>query len=404
MQKKNIIPSALALVSLTWLFFSCSTTKQSKGKQDKQPEQTASLEEIRHAVNQRSTMVAMELANQYFMEKWKDPKKIIHVESKHKSWPSNIWTRGVYYEGLMDLYQINKNPALLQYAVRWADDHEWDLRDGYTTTNADNQCAGQTYFNLFLLKKDTNRIQAIKASIDRMVSDPKVDYWDWIDAIQMAMPVFAQLGNYYNEPAYYEKMWAMYQHTRNEIGGTGLYNPEDHLWWRDKDFLPPYKEPNGKDCYWSRGNGWVVAALVRVLSIIPPTAPHHQDYLNDYRDMMAAVITRQRTDGYWNVSLDDPAHFGGKELTGTALFTYGLAWGIRHHVLDEKTYLPHALKAWDAMVRHSLHPNGFLGFVQGTGKEPKDSQPVGYDHVPDFEDFGLGCFLLAGSQMYLLVK
>jgi hypothetical protein len=41
-----------------------------------------------------------------------------------------------------------------------------------------------------------------------------------------------------------------------------------------------------------------------------------------------------------------------------------------------------------------------LGFVQGTGKEPKDGQPVSYDHLPDFEDYGLGCFLLAGSEVY----
>jgi hypothetical protein len=54
------------------------------------------------------------------------------------------------------------------------------------------------------------------------------------------------------------------------------------------------------------------------------------------------------------------------------------------------------------MVNDCVHPDGFLGFVQGTGKEPKDSQPVGYDKVPDFEDFGLGCFLLAGSEMYKL--
>jgi hypothetical protein len=61
-------------------------------------------------------------------------------------------------------------------------------------------------------------------------------------------------------------------------------------------------------------------------------------------------------------------------------------------------------KAWNALVTESVHPNGFLGYVQGTGKEPKDSQPVGYDTVPNFEDFGLGCFLLAGSEMYKLSK
>ena len=45
-----------------------------------------------------------------------------------------------------------------------------------------------------------------------------------------------------------------------------------------------------------------------------------------------------------------------------------------------------------------------LGYVQGTGKEPKDGQPVTYDKIPDFEDYGLGCLLLAGSEVYQIAK
>jgi hypothetical protein len=62
------------------------------------------------------------------------------------------------------------------------------------------------------------------------------------------------------------------------------------------------------------------------------------------------------------------------------------------------------MKAWNALATESVHPNGFLGYVQGTGKEPKDSQPLGYDNIPNYEDFGLGCFLLAGSEVYKLNK
>ena len=38
--------------------------------------------------------------------------------------------------------------------------------------------------------------------------------------------------------------------------------------------------------------------------------------------------------------------------------------------------------------------------MQGTGKEPSAGQPVTYESVPDFEDFGLGAFLLAASEIY----
>ena len=89
-------------------------------------------------------------------------------------------------------------------------------------------------------------------------------------------------------------------------------------------------------------------------------------------------------------------------MTGTSLFTYGMAWGINNGILSKEKYLPIITKAWNAVAKESVHPNGFLGYVQGTGKEPKESQPVAYDHEPDFEDFGLGCFLLAGSEVYKL--
>jgi rhamnogalacturonyl hydrolase YesR len=171
------------------------------------------------------------------------------------------------------------------------------------------------------------------------------------------------------------------------------------LWWRDKDFDPPYAEPNGEGCYWSRGNGWVFAALVRVLSMLPKTDSHYNEYLQNYNEMADALLKLEREDGFWNVSLHDPTHFGGKETTGTSMVVYGFAWGINNKILDEKKFRPAIIKAWKGLAE-VVHENGFLGYVQGTGKEPKDSQPVGYDNVPNFEDFGLGCFLLAASEVY----
>jgi len=45
----------------------------------------------------------MVLANAYFMNKWPDTGKSI-VTNRERS--SNIWTRAVYYEGLMALYAL----------------------------------------------------------------------------------------------------------------------------------------------------------------------------------------------------------------------------------------------------------------------------------------------------------
>ncbi len=349
--------------------------------------------------DRKKVLQQLELANDYFMKKWPDTGKTIITERER---PSNIWTRGVYYEGLMALHRIYPKQEYYDYAVSWAEFHEWGMRNGNTTRNADDQCCGQTYIDLYNILPEPGRIKNIRICIDMLVNTPQVDDWSWIDAIQMGMPVFAKLGVLFNDSKYFDKMYEMYMFTRNGHGDKGLFNEKDGLWWRDGDFDPPYTEPNGEDCYWSRGNGWVVAALVRVLQTIPENEPHRNQYLSDYKKMMEALVPIQREDGYWNVSLHDPSNFGGKELTGTALFVYGMAYGINSGILPREKYLPVALKGWNALSTESLHENGFLGFVQGTGKEPKDGQPVSYDHVPNFEDFGLGCFLLAGTEIYKL--
>ncbi|MBK7133088.1 MAG: glycoside hydrolase family 88 protein [Bacteroidales bacterium] len=363
---------------------------------------TSPIEMSAQTVSSAKTMESMVLANKYFMEKWPDVGKTIITERER---PSNIWTRGVYYEGLMSLYKLNPDPTYLKYALDWGEFHKWGLRDGIKTRNGDNQCCGQTYIDLYMLDRyKEERIRDIRACIDNMLATDKIDDWNWIDALQMAMPVYARLGKIYNEEKYYDRMHEMYLYTKLKHGTNGLYSNEDHLWWRDKDFVPPYKEPNGKNCYWSRGNGWVVAALVRTIEFLPKNSKYKKEYIQTLTEMFEALVPLQREDGFWNVSLMDPTNFGGKEVTGTALFVYGMAWGINEGVISKKDYQPVVDKAWNALVTESLHPNGFLGYVQGTGKEPKDSQPVGYDIVPNFEDFGLGCFLLAGTEMYKLEK
>jgi unsaturated rhamnogalacturonyl hydrolase len=350
--------------------------------------------------NKKEVLKVLKSTNAYFMNKWPDAGKSI-VTNRER--PSNIWTRAVYYEGLMNLYKINPEKAYYDYAAQWGEKHHWGLRNGIATKNADDQACGQTYIDLYLIDKQPERIKDIKASIDLVIQSGKVNDWTWIDAIQMGMPVFAKLGKLYNDTTYYNYMYKMYLHSKNAEGG-GLYNAKDGLWWRDKDFVPPYKEPNGEDCYWARGNGWVVAALARVLEIIPENEPHRNEYLKTYQEMIKALVPIQRADGFWNVSLHDATHFGGKETSGTALFVYGMAWGVNQGILDKATYLPIITKAWNAMTKDAVQKNGFIGFMQGTGKEPKDSQPVSYSSVPDFEDYGLGCFLLAGTEVYKLKK
>src|SRR5688572_15590953 len=93
----------------------------------------------------KEVLKTLTLVNRYFMDKWPDAGKEIVL---HKTWPSHIWTRAVYYEGLMSLYKIDPQKSYYDYAVQWGDKHNWGLRGGIITRNADNQACGQTYIDL----------------------------------------------------------------------------------------------------------------------------------------------------------------------------------------------------------------------------------------------------------------
>jgi unsaturated rhamnogalacturonyl hydrolase len=349
---------------------------------------------------QAQILDVLRLSNDHFVQAWPDP--TINIDKSHAS---NGWTRAVYFEGLMALYGVETDATRkandYDYAVMWgaSPSHPWQLDDGGTTSrNANYQCCGQTYVDLYQVDAQAVRVHDIKADIDNMVASAGSGDWTWVDAIQMAMPVFAKLGVVFSSEAYFDKMHALYVNAKTT---QGFYNTTDHLWWRDKTFEPPFKTPGGKQCYWSRGNGWVFAALTRVLSTIPSGAANRAEYVADFQAMAAALQKIQRSDGFWNVSLADPTDYGGPESTGTALFTYGMAWGVRAGLLDESSYGPTISKAWCALLS-AVHSNGALGYAQGSGSKPADGQPVTFDSVPDYPDFPLGCLLLAGSEVWKL--
>jgi rhamnogalacturonyl hydrolase YesR len=249
----------------------------------------------------------------------------------------------------------------------------------------------------------------------------------------MSMPNFAKLGVLYNDTRYFNGMWTMYNNTRSTQGG-GLWNAADGLWWRDLHYTPSggtkqvmtlalhkampsnttdayIVAPNGKSLYWSRGNGWAFAALARVLDILPTTDSHRATYVSDFQAIAKALAAIQRSDGFWNESLSDPAHCAtislagqdGPETSGTAFFTYGLAWGIRKGILDSATYSPLLQKAWNGLSTIALQSDGLLGYTQSTGDQPcTDTVALSPTKLANFDDYGVGGLLLAGSEVYQL--
>jgi len=170
-----------------------------------------------------------------------------------------------------------------------------------------------------------------------------------------------------------------------------LWDPSEHLFFRDKSYFDK-REKNGRKVFWSRGNGWVMGGLVRVLTFLPENDPRRPFYLDKFRQMSEELRTLQGKDGLWRPGLLDAADYPDAEVSGSSFFVYAMAWGMNHGILDRAVYQPVVEKGWHGLVSH-IYQDGRLGSIQPVGAAPGAYTP-GSSYV-----FGTGAFLLAGSEV-----
>ena len=170
-----------------------------------------------------------------------------------------------------------------------------------------------------------------------------------------------------------------------------LYDKDEQLYFRDASFLNR-KEKNGKPLFWARGNGWVLAGLAQVLELMPSDYPMRPKYVAEFKEVAAKIAALQQPDGLWKTGLLDPGSYTMSEVSGTAFYTYGMAWGVNNGLLDAKVFKPVVAKAWGGMVTH-IYASGRLGSIQPIGAAP-DVFTASSSYV-----YGVGGFLMAGSEL-----
>ena len=266
--------------------------------------------------------------------------------------------------------------------------------------HADDHAITQSFFLLYTRQHDRRMIDPALATFGKMLKqrfDESLEFsddktaraWVWCDALFMSPPALALATGVTGDRSYADLMDRLWWKTTDF-----LYDKQEHLYYRDSRFFDQ-REPNGAKVFWSRGNGWVLAGLARVLQYLPDDYPDRPRYRALFQEMAQRVAGLQGTDGYWRASLLDAASRPAPETSGTGFFTYGLAWGVNQGLLDRATFEPMVRKGWAALV-HAVQPSGLLGYVQHTGDRPGDTGPE------DTEPYGVGALLLAASEVYRL--
>jgi rhamnogalacturonyl hydrolase YesR len=278
--------------------------------------------------------------------------------------------------------------------LKVANDLNW--QPGPRVMHADDLAVGQMFLEQYTIHKDPKMMAAMRARLDAEMAtpdptDPQKPLWWWCDALFMAPPVFADMAAVTGD-----KKYLVFMDREWDITTALLYKRSKHLYFRDASYLDKH-EKNGEPLFWSRGNGWVMGGIVRVLQRLPADSPLRPKYIALLKEMAAELISIQGKDGLWRPGLLDADSYPLPEVSGSAFITYALAYGANEGILDRATYWPAVQKAWAGMIAH-VYADGRLGCIQPVG-----AAPGAYSESSSYV-YGVGAFLLAGSEIYRTAK
>jgi rhamnogalacturonyl hydrolase YesR len=301
--------------------------------------------------------------------------------------PGRSWDAGVLNTGLMAASRTLHDSRYSQYVVSVGEHFGWKLER--TSHPAFDFSLAQAFLEIYRSTHNEGQLASTRMQFDDAMAlhdDPQAPSYSNCDALFMAAPAGAELSEFTGDPtysAYIEREWGYAEKL--------LYDRQKHLFSRDVSNLNQ-REKNGEKLFQARGNGWVMAGLVRVLASLPPDDPLRPHYVDLLRQMAEEVASLQGSDGLWRPGLRDAAAYPLPDVAASSLFTYAIAWGINHRMLDAEKYLPVVEKAWAGILSH-IYADGRLGSIQPIGDAQAEFKP-GSSY-----NFGVGGFLLAGSEM-----
>lgn len=336
----------------------------------------------------------------------------VHWQQTHTIHGRAFWDNAAYHTGNMEAFFLTGENAYLEYSETWANNNNWygaksedkNQWRGDTYGEGDEfvlfgdwQICFQTYADLYSIRPEEYKIARAKEVMEYEMSTSNIDYWWWSDGLFMVMPVMTKLFKITQNPLYLKKLFQYWDYA-NSI----MLDEETGLYYRDKKYVyPSHKTINEKKDFWSRGNGWVIAALAKVLKDLPSDDIYRNLYIESYKQMAKTIAECQQPEGYWTRSLFDPDHAPGPETSGTAFFTFGLLWGMNNGILCEDSYKQVVASAWQYLTEIALQPDGSIGYVQPIGEKAIPGQVVDANSTANF---GVGAFLMAACEMARYVE
>ena len=334
---------------------------------------------------------------------------------------------GLLLKGVYDLWQQTGNGRYWQALVAFGD--RFVKESGEINTyrqdeyNIDNINAGKVLFPLYRETGEQRYRLAIDSLREQLRHHPRTNeggFWHkqiypyqmWLDGIYMGSVFYAEYAATFAEPEAFDDVAFQFltieKHTRDPQTGL-LY----HAW--DESRQMPWADPvTGCSAhFWSRAIGWYVMAIVDALDVFPTDHPSCPEFVAILERTLTAVSHYQdKATGLWWQILDQGDRPGNYlEASGTSMYVYAIAKGVRNGYLDKK-WLSVANHAFSGLLTHlvTIDDKGLIDLngicsTAGLGGVPyRDGSFEYYVNEPIITNdlHGVGAFLNAAIQLEIV--
>lgn len=342
--------------------------------------------------------------------------------------PRWSYTNGLVLSAAARVFEQTKNQKIYDYIYTYADemiDSAGTIKTyKLSNQNLDMIKSGDVLLYLYPKTKEERFLKAMETLNSQMETQPKTSdggYWHkkvypyqmWLDGLYMAEPFHTKYAlDFVEDKDKAQKIFEdvvlqfdlIQKHSRDEKSGL-LY----HGWDESKEQRWANKETGNSQHFWSRGMGWYGMAMVDVLDFLPENHPGRERIIS-YLNQFAEAITKvQHESGLWYQVLDQGDREGNYlEATGTSMFTYALAKGVRKGYLDKK-YLEVAKNGYQGLLDNliSVEENGVVNLnkccgVAGLGGNPYRDGSFDYyinEIIRSNDPKGTGPFIMASLEL-----
>jgi rhamnogalacturonyl hydrolase YesR len=329
--------------------------------------------------------------------------------------------------GMLDVYQRNRDPELLAYIEKFYNDRlisRWDNRPFKGDMQPDHN-----FVDVYSMAPPALELYRITGKTEYLTV--ATELWDHSLAVDAQLPpdgLWSPWG-WHGRQAIVDFTYFK-AHLRaiawEQTGSTELLDnaaeqmvrfadvftdPEDNLFFMavDRDmkayFTSPDRPSGLNDSKWSRANGWVSLALAELLTRLPKNHHLYDNLVKITRNFADGLASSQDPEtGLWALVVDKPDYPGmWFETTATSMFVYSICRLVEARVLPADPYLAMARRGYNGLQQNI--GIGAFGYpyisnaCQGTLPRPNIERWLAC-HRHDNDLHVLGPFMMAEEALW----